>query len=158
MLVFNIIPTKKTIDWLKANDLNICAMQYALTMLYSDIMPCKRVKKKTIILQTDYKSGSSAYTFGTNKIFICSDPYMYSNTKRQKKFIIFLHFLHEFRHWMQSRVFKVSDSQIKYTQEDVDNNTKRYRNNRFEKDATKFEKQYVRKFMRYYQEYLISYL
>jgi len=158
MLVFNIIPTKKTVDWLKANDLNICAMQYALTMLYSDIMPCKRVKKKTIILQTDYKSGSSAYTFGTNKIFICSDPYMYSNTKRQKKFIIFLHFLHEFRHWMQSRVFKVSDSQIKYTQEDVDNNTKRYRNNRFEKDATKFEKQYVRKFMRYYQEYLISYL
>jgi hypothetical protein len=158
MLVFNIIPTKKTVDWLKANGLNICAMQYALTMLYSDIMPCKRVKKKTIILQTDYKSGSSAYTFGTNKIFICSDPYMYSNTKRQKKFIIFLHFLHEFRHWMQSRVFKVSDSQIKYTQEDVDNNTKRYRNNRFEKDATKFEKQYVRKFMRYYQEYLISYL
>ena len=49
MLVFNIIPTKKTVDWLKANDLNICAMQYALTMLYSDIMPCKRVKKKTII-------------------------------------------------------------------------------------------------------------
>lgn len=158
MLVFNIIPTKKTVAWLKANGLNICAMQYALTMLYSDIKPCRRVKKKTIMLQIDYKSGSSAYTFGTNKIFICSDPYMHSHTKRQKKFIIFLHFLHEFRHWMQSQVFKVRDSQIKYTQEDVDNNTNRYKNNRFEKDAAKFEKQYVRKYMRYYKEYLISYL
>ena len=59
---------------------------------------------------------------------------------------------------MQSQVFKVSDSQIKYTQEDVDNNANRYKNNRFEKDAAKFEKQYVRKYLRYYKEYVISYL
>ena len=150
MRIFNIKPTKKTIRWLKQNRIDINAMQNALSMLYSDIKVQRRFTKTTLTLQVDYAHDSSGYYFGTNKIYICDNPDYSAKTKKQKIFVIFLHFLHEFRHWMQSEVLGVKDRQIHYTQKDIDLNTKRYWNNKFEVDARKFERKYVRKFMRYY--------
>ena len=156
MYVFDIIATKKTSAWLQYNKINLNALKYSLTMLYADIAPCKSVKKRTIVLQVDNEE-SSGYVFGTDKIYLCSKPYFNNVSQKQKKFIIFLHFLHEFRHWMQSRVLGIKDHQLQYTHEDMLANNKKYRKDEFEIDASKFEKKYVRKFMRYYKEYITSY-
>ena len=150
MQVFVIKPTCKTQAWLMQNGIHIHAMQHALTSLYADIMCCKRFKKTKLVLQVDYSSNSSSYYFGTNKIFICSNPDALAKTKKQRIFVIFLHFLHEFRHWMQSEVMGIRDSQLQYTDHDSNNNTRKYFHNKYEIDARKFERKYVRKFMRYY--------
>ena len=156
MLIFDITATNKTNIWLRQNNINLNALKYALTLLYADISPCSTVKKRKLVLQVD-NNDSSGYVFGTDKIYLCSKPYIDRAPLKQKKFIIFLHFLHEFRHWMQSRVLGVKDYQLQYTHEDMQANNKKYRNDKFEIDASKFEKKYVRKFSRYYKEYLISY-
>ena len=153
MRFFTVTPTKKTIPWLKKNKIDINALQYALSMVYADIMPSSRFLKTNIILQVDTASNSSAYIFGTNKIYICSDPDYMAKSRKQKIFVIFLHFLHEFRHWMQSEIIGIKDREIVYTEEDIAKNSKRYWNNKYEIDARHFEKRYVRKFMRYYVEF-----
>lgn len=152
MRFFTITPTKKTIPWLKNNNIDINALQYALSMMYADIVPSSRFTKTNLILQVDNVRDSSTYIFGTNKIYICGDPYFTKN-KNQKIFVIFLHFLHEFRHWMQSEILGVRDRDLIYTEEDIIKNSKKYWNNKYEVDARNFEKKYVRKFMRYYVEF-----
>lgn len=158
MHLFSISPTQKTIIWLKKNNLNKNALQYALSLLFNDISPCKSIKKTVITLQVDYAHDSSTYIFGTDKIYICGVPYFKEKSQKQRKFIIFLHFLHEFRHWMQSKILGIRDTQLKYTDQDIEENNKKYRLDKYEIDAREFEKKYVRRFMRYYKEYIISYL
>jgi hypothetical protein len=153
MKFFIITPTKKTIPWLKKNNIDINALQYAVSMTFADIFPSSRFTRVNLILQVDHIRDSSTYVFGTNKIYICSDPYYLVKNKKQKIFVIFLHFLHEFRHWMQSEILGVKDRDIKYTEEDIVKNSKKYWNNKYEIDARNFEKKYVRKFMRYYVEF-----
>jgi hypothetical protein len=153
MKFFTVKPTQKTIYWLKKNNIDINALQYALSMTFADILPSKRFTKTELILQVDTARDSSTYIFGTNKIYICSDPDYLAKSRKQKIFVIFLHFLHEFRHWMQSEILGVKDSDILYSEEDVNNNSKKYWNNKYEIDARNFEKKYVRKFMRYYVEF-----
>jgi len=153
MRFFIVTPTKKTIPWLRKNNIDINALQYALSMVYADIMPSSRFVKTNITLQVDPVRDSSTYIFGTNKIYICSDPDYMAKSRKQKIFVIFLHFLHEFRHWMQSEILGIKDSELVYTEEDIIKNSKRYWNNKYEIDARHFEKKYVRKFMRYYVEF-----
>jgi hypothetical protein len=149
MWIFEVKPTRKTRRWLAKYKVNHTALSLAITALFADIRKCKKYKKITLVLQVDSPYESS-YVFGTNKIRICSDPDPKAKSLKQKKFVIFLHFLHEFRHWMQSRVFNIKDNQLQYTQEDVDKNTHAYWHNKYEKDARVFERRYVRRFMRYY--------
>jgi len=153
MKFFTITPTKKTIPWLTKNNIDVNALQYALSMMYADIAPSSRFTKTNLILQVDHLRDSSTYIFGTNKIYICSDPDYLAKSRKQKIFVIFLHFLHEFRHWMQSEVLGIKDRDIRYTEEDIQKNSKKYWNNKYEVDARNFEKKYVRKFMRYYLEF-----
>jgi len=157
MHIFEITPTLKTKKWLAKNRIDTKAMQYALSSIYSDIKRSNRFKKTKITLQVDYNSDCSSYCFGTNKIYICSDPDFLAKTRKQKIFVIFLHFLHEFRHWMQSEVLGIKDSQVKYNEYDLNNNTNRYYRNKFEVDARKFERKYIRKFMRYYVTFKRAY-
>jgi hypothetical protein len=51
---------------------------------------------------------------------------------------------------MQSQVLGVKDSELHYTNDDMNRNTRKYYFNKFEIDARKFERKYVRKFMKYY--------
>lgn len=150
MRVFKLKPTVKTTKWLKKTGINLNAMQNALCTLYADIIPSSRFNRTNLVLQVDYCRDSSSYIFGTNKIYLCSDPDILAKTRKQKIFVIFLHFLHEFRHWMQSQVLGIKDSQLHYTEDDMDRNTRKYYYDRFEVDARKFERKYVRKFMKYY--------
>lgn len=150
MRVFKLTPTKKTRQWLKKTGINLEAMQNALCTLYADLVPCFRFKKTALTLQVDYCRDSSSYVFGTNKIYLCSNPDILAKSRKQKIFVIFLHFLHEFRHWMQSQVLGIKDSQLLYSEEDMYKNNRKYYYDKFEIDARKFERKYVRKFMRYY--------
>ena len=149
MWIIKVKPTNKTKLWLLKYRVDHNALSLAITALFADIHACKKYKKTVLTLQADDPYESS-YVFGTNKIRICSNPDPEAKSNRQKKFVIFLHLLHEFRHWMQSKIFKIKDSQLKYTQEDVDKNAHAYWHNKYEKDARKFERKYVRRFMKYY--------
>jgi len=51
---------------------------------------------------------------------------------------------------MQSQVLGIKDYQLHYTQDDMDRNTRKYYYDRYEIDARRFERKYVRKFMKYY--------
>ena len=150
MRVFKLKPTAKTFKWLKKTGINLDAMQNALCTLYSDILPASRFNRTNLVLQVDYCSDSSSYVFGTNKIYLCSNPDVLAKTRKQRIFVIFLHFLHEFRHWMQSQVLGIKDSQLHYTEEDMNRNSRKYYYDRYEIDARKFERKYIRKFMKYY--------
>ena len=150
MRVFKIKPTAKTIPWLKNNCIDLVAIQNSLSMLYAEIEPQKRFTETVLTLQVDFNSDCSSYRFGTNKIYICSNPDTQAKSRKQKIFVIFLHLLHEFRHWMQSEVLGVKDSQLGYTDRDMYLNKKSYWNNKYEVDAREFERKHVRRFMRYY--------
>jgi len=147
MWVIKLRSTRKTRAWLSLNKINLIALSQATSALFSDIYKPGKPRYITLTLQVDKNSG---YFFGTNKIYLCRNPDYTAKTLKQKKFVIFLHFLHEFRHWMQSSIFKVKDSELTYTNEDVEYNRKKYRCNKYEKDARRFERRYVRKFMKYY--------
>lgn len=150
MRIFEIKPTAKTLPWLKRHRIDITALQNALSILYTEIKPQKRFTKTTITLQTDFNSDFSGYKFGTNKIYICSEPDFLAKSRKQKVFVIFLHFLHEFRHWMQSEVMGIKDSQFHYSERDMMLNNRKYWNDKYEIDARKFERKYIKKLMRYY--------
>lgn len=157
MRIFEIKPTAKTTPWLKKHRINLTALQNALSILYTEIKPQKKFTKTTLTLQTDFNSEFSGYKFGTNKIYICSEPDFLAKSRKQKVFVIFLHFLHEFRHWMQSEVMGIRDSQLCYSEKDMILNNKKYWNNRYEVDARRFEKRYVKKLMRYYVNFKRAY-
>jgi len=74
MRVFKLKPTVKTAKWLKKTGINLNAMQNALCTLYEDIVPSSRFQRTNLVLQVDYCRDSSSYIFGTNKIYLCSDP------------------------------------------------------------------------------------
>ena len=51
---------------------------------------------------------------------------------------------------MQSEVLGIKDSQLRYSDRDMLLNNKKYWNNKYEIDARRFERKYVKKLMRYY--------
>jgi len=150
MRIFNIQPTKKSLPWFKRNKLNIPALSTALTLLYAEIIPTKKVSTKKIILQILSQSDTSMYCFKTDKLLIANISFNKTDTQYFKYITIFDHILHEFRHWMQSQVYKKSPKELTYTDDDVMNNTVAYYRNELEKDARLFVRQNIKKFYKYY--------
>ena len=66
---------------------------------------------------------------------------------------MFGHLLHEFRHWMQSRIYKVSGRELDYDEDDVERNSHAYFRNEHEVDARRFSKQHLSKFYKYYKNF-----
>jgi hypothetical protein len=150
MHIFNLSPTQKSQKWFVEHKLCLSAMSSALTLLYAELEPSKKITVKKIKIQILFKSDSSMYQFKTNKLYISDMPYMQSDSQRIKHLMIFDHILHEFRHWMQSQVYKRSPRELTYTDEDVVKNTIAYCRNELEKDARQFVRHYLSKFYRYY--------
>jgi len=150
MHIFKIQATKKTETWLRKYKICKVSIGLALTYIFNDLEKCKKCKTTKLVLQVDEKSGTSSYIFGTDKLFLCSLPCTKKISRKNMVVLIFLHILHEFRHWMQSEIYGVKDSQIKYTDDDVRNNRKKYRCNKYEKDANLFERKNIRRFVKYY--------
>ena len=150
MYVVTIGPTNKSKKWIKKHKLNLYAMSSALSLLLSEIHPSVKAYHTKITLQIRYNKEESEYTFKTNKISLCEMPYSEKDSDVKKQHEIFNHFLHEFRHWMQSKLYKASPREIKYTEEDVLYNTNAYYRNKLEIDARQFVRQYLTKFLKYY--------
>jgi hypothetical protein len=151
MNIYNIVATEKSKLWIEDHKIDLRALSSALTMLMVEIHPSIKIQTITITLQILPNSDFSQYHFKTNKIQICDEPYIKrgdSMTRKHRE--IFDHFLHEFRHWMQSRIYKIGIKEVNYTDEDVMNNTNAYYRNRLEVDARQFVRQYLPKFRKYY--------
>jgi len=105
MIVFKLKPTKNSVPWFKENDVNLNAMEAAISLLFAELEPTISTRRKVLTLQIMHNADFSDYTFKTDKIRLCGNP-THSNrpSKIQRKRAFFNHFLHEFRHWMQSRV------------------------------------------------------
>lgn len=150
MYIITIVPTNKSKKWIKKHKLNLQAMGSALSLLLAEIHPSVKVHHTKITLQIRYNREDSEYMFKTNKISLCETPYCENDSETKKQHEIFNHFLHEFRHWMQSKLYKASPREIKYTEEDVLYNTNAYYRNKLEIDARQFVRQYLSKYLKYY--------
>jgi len=154
MIIFKLRPTKKSTTWFEENKVNLHAMEAAISLLFAELEPTTSTRQKTLTLQIMFDSDFSCYTFKTDKIRLCCNPTKSnrpSNIQMRRAF--FNHFLHEFRHWMQSRVYKVGISRINYTDEDVERNTNAYYRNECEIDARQFERAHAAKFYKYYRTF-----
>lgn len=151
MLVFKLKPTKKSVPWFREHQIDIYAMETAVTLLFAEFEPSPVARRKILTIQIMYGADASDYTLQTDKIRICDEPYRRAYSIKQKKIQFFRTFLHEFRHWMQSRIYKISNSEVSYTDDDVERNTNAYYRNKHEIDARHFERTYITKFYRYYR-------
>ena len=157
MHIFKIQANQETENWFKKYKIFVPALSFALTCIFNDNIATKKLKRTKLIISVDKKNHFSSYTFNTNKIFLCKDPLVCSKKRRQKMYVIFLHLLHEFRHWIQSEIYKVKDSELKYSDDDAEKNKKNYRCNKYEKDANLFERKNIDKFCKYYSFFKIFY-
>jgi hypothetical protein len=149
MHIFNINITEKSKPWFDEHKLDIKAMGTAITLLTAEIHPIVRVRATTLTCQVSYNSEESGYAYKTNKIYLCEAPFKRSDSLSKKQRIIFDHFLHEFRHWMHAKIYKLGVRELSYTSEDVLNNTNAYYRNKLEIDARQFVRQYLTKFCKY---------
>jgi len=154
MIVFKLKPTKKSKPWFEDNNVNLHAMEAALSLLFAELEPTISTRRKVLTLQIMYDANFSDYTFSTDRIRLCGNPTDSNNpSKIKRKRAFFNHFLHEFRHWMQCRVYKVGSTKINYTDKDVEYNTNAYYRNECEVDARQFERAHAAKFYKYYRAF-----
>jgi len=150
MNIYNLTATKKSKKWIRDHKIDLRALSSALSLLISEVHPSVKVREVKITIQIN-DADTSGYYFRTNKLYICEKPYYTGDSLTRKHREIFDHILHEFRHWMQSNVYKIGVREIDYTEDDVLNNTNAYYRNRLEIDARQFVRQYLTKFCKYYK-------
>jgi|GEM_PF-4625946 len=151
MIVFKLKLTPNSIPWFEDNRIDLYAMEAALSLLIAELEPSTHTKCKILTLQIMYGADESYYTFTTDKIRICDEPDSKAKSRKQKQNAFFDHFLHEFRHWMQSRVYKINGNKLTYDHEDVKHNKHAYYRNEYEVDARQFSRTYLPKFNKYYR-------
>ena len=153
MYIFTLKPTQKSVAWFKENNYDLKAIGAATSLIFAEVEPYTITRKITLTVQVDIGAVESGYRFYTDKIYLCDKPDSMARSRKQKERALFEHYLHEFRHWMQNRIYKVSHTQFAYNQEDVDLNRHAYFRNEYEIDARRFTKQYLSKFHKYYKEF-----
>lgn len=145
--------TNKSIKWFKKHKIDSSAVGAALSLLVSEVYPSVKVHSVNITIQVIFNSDESQYFFKTDKIYIGDTVYDPEDSLKQQQKDIFDHILHEFRHWMQSRIYKIGVRSIEYTEEDSENNTNAYYRSKLEVDARQFVRQYLEKFIKYYKQF-----
>ena len=153
MTVFKLKLTQTSIPWFEENKIDLYAMEAALSLLFAELEPSIHTKSKILTLQIRYGADKSYYTFTTDKICICDVQDHKAKSRRQKQKAFFDHFLHEFRHWMQSRIYKISANKLTYDNNDVERNTRAYFRNEYEVDARQFSRIHLAKFSKYYRHF-----
>ena len=151
MYIFTLKPTSKSVKWFKDNNYDLKAMGAALSMIFADVEPGTIARKVKLTVQVNIGADESGFRFYTDKIYLCDVPCMYAKSQKQKELAVFTHLLHEFRHWMQNRLYKISHTEFSYSDEDADNNRNTYYKNEHEVDARRFAKQHLNNFYKYYK-------
>jgi hypothetical protein len=153
MYIFNLVPTSKSVTWFESNEYDLKAMSAALSMLFAEVEPGAITRKIKLTVQIVEGSDESSYLFKSNKIWLCDVPDERARSRKKQEQALFLHLLHEFRHWMQCRIYKVAESELAYSDEDVIYNRHAYFRNEYEIDARRFSKQHLSKFYKYYKAF-----
>jgi hypothetical protein len=153
MYIFKLKPTTKSRQWFIDNGYDLKAMAAALSLLFAEVEPGSITRIINLTIQVVEGADESAYMFTTNKIWLCDEPDIGAKSSKRRTLAIFEHFLHEFRHWMQSRIYKISGKELTYNQDDVDRNSNAYYRNEHEVDARRFSKQQLSKFYKYYKNF-----
>tara|TARA_R100001163_G_scaffold60346_1_gene49572 strand:- start:97 stop:543 length:447 start_codon:yes stop_codon:yes gene_type:complete len=81
---------------------------------------------------------SSGYVWGSDKMEIALRSHDCKNQKERKLYFI-QSIVHEFRHWVQDQIEKVPSKALNYTERDTENLTKKYLDNKYEKEARVWE-------------------
>lgn len=153
MYIFKLKPTAKSSKWFDDNGYDLNAIGSALSLLFAEVEPSLLTKVVNLTIQVVEGSEESCYLFTTNKIWLCDEPDAHAKSNRKKTLAVFGHLLHEFRHWMQSRIYKVSGRELDYDEDDVERNSHAYFRNEHEVDARRFSKQHLSKFYKYYKNF-----
>ena len=153
MYIFKLKPTPKSVKWFEENNYDLKAMGAAVSLLFAEVENLGYTKQICLTIQVTPGSDESSYEFQSNKIWLCDNPDEYAKSLKRKQQAVFLHFLHEFRHWMQSRVHKVSHTKLDYSIEDANRNANAYFKNEYEVDARRFAKNHLSRFCKYYKAF-----
>ena len=129
---------KKTKGWFDKMGITRLNLQIALNKALEKEFPDNKFRKKYINIKVDPRYLDSGYFFGSNTLEIGVAPFKrrYDKKSRRKEFVRDL--LHEFRHWIQDKIFKVRETELDYSLEDINYKTKKYYNNKWEVDARKY--------------------
>ena len=84
------------------------------------------------------KGPDSQYFWGEDEIEVALNCSGCSTAKERRAFFI-KSLVHEYRHWVQSQVQKISEKHINYTEKDIDERTKNYTHNKYEIECTEWE-------------------
>lgn len=150
MITIKIQPNRKSKIWLKNNNFVIRAIEEALSLCHN--CEDKRVDysiNTTYILKLEVIEDTNMgfYTWDTNLLEIG----VMGNTEEEVMYNFTHNLLHESKHWYQSAVLGIPLSKINYTEEDLYKKTRKYTNNRYEKQATTFEEKYAKPFVDIYK-------
>lgn len=80
----------------------------------------------------------SQYFWGEDQIEIALMGYGCKNAKQRRLYLL-KSIAHEYRHWVQSQILKVSERKINYTEEDIENHTDSYMKNKYELECSEWE-------------------
>ena len=131
--------------WLKSKHVDIRLVEKTTNILLNQIRRYNK-DRYPIIKIIKEPTDCSGYFFGFDEIYLTSQLDQNGKSK-EKVFDTFVcHYLHELRHWIQDNMLNVAEGKLNYTDEDVDKIRPIYVKNKWEIDATGFEKKYKREF------------
>lgn len=84
------------------------------------------------------KGVDSQYFWGENEIEIalnCND----CKTNKQRRIYFISSLVHEYRHWVQCHIEKVSERKLNYSEDDISNRTDNYAKNKYELECVEWE-------------------
>ncbi len=84
------------------------------------------------------KGVDSQYFWDEDEIEValnCSD----CKTAKQRRLFFLSSLVHEYRHWVQCHIEKVSENKLNYSEEDIENRTDNYTKNKYELECTDWE-------------------
>lgn len=134
-------PTSKAERYLKRDGVDVCILETILNFYLRYIDKRKPMYKHNVKLDIDCRKTSSEYYFKHNEIIIAGLKQSGAEAQTKPKRLEYLlsHLMHEFRHFVQDRIFNRDVSEITYENSDVNSGSDAYYNNPLEKDANKFE-------------------
>jgi hypothetical protein len=137
--------------WLRDNNIDIRIVEKCTNILLNQIRRYKKFRAYDIEIKRYKNQNCSGYFFGFDELHLTGNLDQ-NGWGKEKIFDTFVcHYLHELRHWIQDNMLGVAEEKLNYTDDDVDNIRPIYFKNKWEVDATKFEKKYKKEFVRLYR-------
>ncbi len=141
MVNIRLKPTRRTERYLARDNIDLYILEAILNFYLKYIDKRKTRYRYNIKLDIDCRKTSSEYFFKHNEFIIAglNQSGAKSQTRGKRLEYLLSHLMHEFRHFVQDRVFHRDVSEITYESKDVRDGTDAYYKNPLELDANSFE-------------------